>query len=1411
MAFDKTTRNRLAKFVGDARDLIASEFTQQFQTLYGLSANGALTPAEQLGHLDDAGLATAALLRERVAYLVKTHPEDRDGARAAIARLAREQAFTILNRLSALRMAEKRGLVVESVGKGYQSKGFKVFEQVAGAGLGDTYHRYRRYLFCLFDELAVDLGVLFDRSSPQGLLFPREPALQALFEQLNAPDLEHLWAEDETIGWIYQYYNDPEERKQMRKESAAPRNSRELAVRNQFFTPRYVVEFLTDNTLGRIWYEMTKGQTRLKEQCRYLVRRPTEVFLAEGETAPETPEREGLSQEELLKQPVYLQHRPLKDPREIRLLDPACGSMHFGLYAFDLFETLYEEAWDNGACPALRRDYASREEFLRDVPRLIIEHNLHGIDIDPRAVQIAGLSLWLRAQKAWQTQGVRPADRPHVRRSNIVCAEPMPGSPELLDEFVATLDPPLLGELVKTVFDKMQLAGEAGSLLKIEEEIRTAIETARKEWLKQQSDLFTRKDGSQEAFFNTAEQQVIDALHAYAEQADAASYQRRLFADDAARGFAFIDLCRKRYDALVMNPPFGEPAGGSVGLLKDSYGDSSPDIDAAFVDRARDLLTRDGTLGGIYNRTQFFKGYLDAWRKRNLLEERQIDVCADLGYGVLDGAMVEAAAYTTTFHQRDRLSWFSSALSATDKQSRLLATLDAAAYGELTAESYYIHPTELSKIPASRVSYWIAQGLVDSFLHHKPLEDNFGNARQGLITSDNERFLRLTWEVPRNRIGNSASQFSDGRPSKEQESKRWCYYAKGGEYSPYYGDIHLVVLWEHDGAEIRNFFRNERIASRPQNISFYFRPAITYTERTASDFSPRAMPSGCVFDCKGPIVAAATNKVSLEALLGLLNSSIFKYFVELSLAAGDSSVSGSAARQYTQSIIGQVPVPDEITRNSCPLTTLVVRIWKAFCSIETREENSAYFVSYWPTDRCFDLSINGIAKASTKARNSSLFVILEATLQVEQIVNGLYGVEGESKTHVDKVCGTHPELFGTKRFLELPETEQRRFLENSPEKLVSELRGESGSRALTKMSHQADRQIEILAHSFETPASTIIKARTALSPNLAVDAEEAGRFISHCFGCALGRWDIRYTTGESQPPELPDPFDPLPVCPPGMLQNAEGLPAELKDVPGEYPLRISWSGILVDDENHPEDIVSRTREAIEVVWKDRAEAIEREACQFLSVRSLRDYFRRPSGFFADHLQRYSKSRRQAPIYWPLSTKSGSYALWLYYHRLTDQTLHTALADFVDPKLKAVRTELASLREAGTNRARLEELLDLESELADFRDELERIIKLPWKPNLNDGVLITASPLWPLFRLPKWQKDLKDCWQKLQEGEYDWAHLAYTLWPKRVEEVCKRDRSIAIAHGLEHLCQFALPKAKGKRGRKKKAATEEEED
>lgn len=1303
MAFDKITRNRLAGFVADGRDVIADEFTEQFQSLYGISAKGDIAPLKNLGHLDEAGMATAALLRERIEYLVRSHPDDKDGIKAAVARLAREQAFTVLNRLAAIRMAEKRGLIVESVGRGYQSKGFKVFETVAGSVLGDIFHRYRRYLFCLFDELAIDLGILFDRRSPQALLFPRESALLALLDLLNAADLDPLWAEDETIGWIYQYYNDPEERKKMRKESAAPRNSRELAVRNQFFTPRYVVEFLTDNTLGRIWYEMTRGQTRLTEQCRYLVRRPSEIFLAKGETAPETPGQELLSQEELLKQTVHILHRPLKDPREIRLLDPACGSMHFGLYAFDLFETIYEEAWDNGSCPVLQEGYASKDQFLKDVPRLIIEHNIHGIDIDARATQIAALSLWLRAQKAWQQQKVPAADRPGVRRSNIVCAEPMPGSAEMLEEFVATLDPPLLGELVKTVFDKMQLAGEAGYLLKIEEEIRAAIDTARKEWLKQQGDLFSSKEGSQEEFFDTAEQEVIDALRAYAEQADADSYQRRLFADDAARGFAFIDLCRKRYEAVVMNPPFGVATPVVFAQMKKKMPDTYTELYASFVDQGLNMAGSSGRVGAITSRAFLYIGRLEGFRKKKI--QARIDAMLDLAANVMDDAFVEACAYTISAGA-ETSSIVAFDARKCEQRERLFESIRELV-PSIDAELFVSPWSRLRKLPANKILYYLPAKLC-ALLESKALfEPEIGTTRQGMGTFNDFRFVHLLWEIPPHEIG---------------KGKYWEPLAKGGPFSKYYGQIHLAVNWWKDGGELCevNRSRNGQTAQVRQASDYWRLGGCTYSKRSVKGFSARALPKGCIMAGKGPAVISQSKNTE-RYFLGWLNSRLITGLIQLQANAAEFNTGILKALPWVQPDADHHDRIDEISYAMALCARALKRL----------DETDQYFVFSPEPDGHLSSQIQAVYVEQEKLTDE----LNSGEERITQSIDDLYEVDSTP----------------------LAEKQDDEEVEDEEEADVP------GSSELERV------YVEFL--------------------------------ISGLIGTAFGRWDIRYATGARQPPELPDPFGPLPVCPPGMLQNAEGLPAEPKDVPADYPLRISWPGIMVDNENHPEDIVARVREAIEVIWKDRAEAIEQEACGILGAKTLRDYFRRPAAFFADHLKRYSKSRRQAPIYWPLSTKSGSYTLWLYYHRLTDQTLHTCLADFLDPKLRKVQSELDALAGSGGGATRAGELREFIDELKDLRDEIECAIKLPWKPNLNDGVLITASPLHKLFRLPKWQKELKACWDKLAKGDYDWAHLAYTIWPGRVEKACEKDRSIAIAHGLERLCKIQSPKPKKKQGKK----------
>jgi len=1421
MSFDQSTRNRLARFVSDTRRILTDEFTRQCQQEYGIDpSSGVITELGKLVHLNDTQRSTARILRETIEHYIATSPAG--GARAAVERLVRAQAFTVLNRLVALRMAEARGIIIESVCNGYQSKGFQLYTRVAGASLGETGSAYACYLFSIFDELSVDLAVLFDRFSPQGCLFPNEAALVRVLEQLNSIDLDMLWVEDETVGWLYQYFNSQEERKKMREESAAPRNSRELAVRNQFFTPRYVVEFLTDNTLGRIWYEMTQADTTLKEQCRYLVRRPAEIFLKAGDTAPEQPKQDNLSQEDLLKQPVHIPHRPLKDPRTILMLDPACGSMHFGLYAFDLFEVIYHEAWaleEKLGADALSRPpgmkslhdtYAGNDAFMKDVPRLIIEHNLHGIDIDPRCAQIAGLSLWLRAQKAWQRLGLKPAERPAIKRSNIVCAEPMPGEKELLREFVEREFPAaergVCLRLLEAIFDKMQLAGEAGSLLKIEEEIHSAIEHARRQATTPHLFDADIRSLTSEGFWERIEERIYEALRDYAEQTESGGgFQRRLFAEDAARGFAFIDVCRKRYDVVVMNPPFGTPSLNTTSFMALGYPSCKEDIDAAFIARNRAVLGSDGRLGAIVNRTQLTKTTLEDWRRTNLLGQHFVQECADLGLGVLDAALVETAAYILARRPEEFPSLFFRLGRSADRQRDLLWSVSN--HGVESEHQTFVALCSLFKaIPAARVSYWITPTLRRILATFPKLEGNYATARQGTITADNFRFLRLRVEIEADSLAQDLESTFKQKP--------WIFYAKGGEYSPYFQDLQLVVRWGNDGAEIRNFFDSAgSLLSRPQNLEYNFKRALTYTGRTASNLSVRLCPAGCFYSQKGPVIAV-NDSALVNPILGILMSRVIAYFIELSAESIGAVTRGGAARDYTQGIVGNLPLPNDLGRKSKALNALVAQAWSAIAEIEQSNETSIQFVSpfFLGMHQPLRGDIRQLARIRLANEEDRFLRIIGASWSIENEVSELYGLDEAARHEIALEVGLHPGALPDRRDFG---PEAAWAVAASADELIDRLvKRDGASRAVTKLCFYANRQLELAAEYLQCSPTSLVswrRSQSLLPKTLFLSATHD--LLSHIVGVAFGRWDIRYATGEQAAPELPDSFAPLPVCSPGQLQNAQGLPARLEDVPAAYPVRIPWDGIVVDDPNHPLDIERRVREVIEIIWSGNdggptAEAIEHEACEILGVKSLRDYFRKPAGFFADHLKRYSKSRRQAPIYWPLSTASGSYTLWIYYHRLTDQTLFTVINDFIEPKLKQVSLDSSRLR-GKANRSTaddksLEELIDLEMELKELSDELLRIAGF-WKPNLNDGVLITAAPLWRLFKLKPWQKKLKETWEELDAGDYDWAHMALTIAPDRVRLKCKTDKSIAIAHGLEDLYVDLAGAVAKKKPRKIKAA------
>jgi hypothetical protein len=296
----------------------------------------------------------------------------------------------------------------------------------------------------------------------------------------------------------------------------------------------------------------------------------------------------------------------------------------------------------------------------------------------------------------------------------------------------------------------------------------------------------------------------------------------------------------------------------------------------------------------------------------------------------------------------------------------------------------------------------------------------------------------------------------------------------------------------------------------------------------------------------------------------------------------------------------------------------------------------------------------------------------------------------------------------------------------------------------------------------------------------------AAGLVSWSIGVATGRFDLRLVTGERLWPGEPDPFDPLPACSPGMLTGDDRLP--LTEPPLSYAVGVS--AILVDDPGHRLDITARVRSVFDVVFGEDADAWWTDVGEVLGTKGgeVSGWLRK--GFFDYHLKTYSKSRRKAPIMWPIGTRSGSYIIWLYAHNVSADSLYQALNDLLVPKLLAEEGGLTQLRqEAGTSptaaqRKAIDAQERLLGELREFRELLEAVAPL-WAPDLNDGIVLVLAPLWRLFAHHRaWSTELRKHWAKLAKGDYDWAQVAMHLWPERVFVKCGEDRSIAIAHGLE---------------------------
>lgn len=1359
---DKEIRNKIKKMVQNARKELQKEIGELLEGVFGLHKDGTIEDISRLPQIQNDQNAIKA--REGFAYFIEREITAGSRKPDAVNRLILGLTFTHLNRLVALKLMERRKVIRETVSRGSKSNGFvhymvDVLKKTDLSQIEDIDIAYQGYILYQCREVAEEIKVLFDPEDLSSFVFPRPRALKAVLEVINNPEIDTIWDFDETIGWFYQYFTPKEIREQARAESSAPRNSWELAFRNQFYTPRYVVQFLADNTLGRMWYEMMQGNTRLSAYCEYMVKHKNEVFLQKDEKPSAQTEN------------FQVPFREKKDPRLLKILDPACGSGHFLLYIFDLMMIMYMEAYgDKDLGIALQKDYPDKDAFKREIPRLILENNLYGIDIDLRAIQIAALALWLRAQREWIK--IRREDRPRVRNAHLVCAEPMPGNQKLFEDFISTLKPALLGDLVRNVWEKMKLAGEAGSLLQIEQELRTAIHDAKRKWKSLpravQLTLFGKPEPRQlsfalseikdEAFFKEAEEKVFSALRDYAEKVRAENhgYGRRLFAKESIRGFQFIEVLQNRFDVVLMNPPFGAASLPSKEYIDKTYPRTKNDVYAAFVERMLQLLHDKGFIGIISSRTGFFLSCFTKWREEILMKESSLHAVADFGFGVLE-AMVETAAYTVEKTPATGRKAIFFRLLKDDSDAKSEKLLEAIQNAE-SDKRFDVQLDSFPLVPNTPFSYWVSDRIRNKFKEFPPFEGNGGTVKQGLATADDFRFVRANWEVKPTDI-NAITwadwlNVKDGNIPEQQNvfveqttNKRWANFAKGGEYSPYYSDIHLVVNFKFKGKELCLF-----AGSVIRNPDYYFRAGLTYIARTQKTFCAKPLFAGSIFSHVGPAIFVRSPKKHCL----VLNSSAFEFFMQLLNSRGLGETGASKA--YEVGHVQKMPFID-INELQPSLIDLIITFYESDFIVDETTHIFSLPSLFQIYSRFY---INKIVDLNNQFDKEKLNKMLEThhlQKNIDHIVYNLYSI------HPDDCKMIEQEL-----------------------KCVTDTQDE--------VENESDED--------QTEEESVSEGIVDRVQNL----------LMWCIGLVFGRWDVRMALDKSLIPKLADPFDPLPVCPPGMLLSPDGYPAtsgrivseawlkrrvNVLDVPtdvpnptiagNDYPIQIDWDGILVDDEGHSDDIVKKVHEVLTLIYGEHTDEREREILDILDMKSFHDYFRQPKRFFDFHIKRYSKSRRKAPIYWFLQTKKKNYGIWLYYHRLDHDTLFKVLRNYVEPKLNLISSQILEVsqkvantdgRDKRIHEKELEKLEELRQEITEFKEELEKVAKMGYDPNFDDGVILNMAPLHAVI---PWNEPAK-CWKDLESGKYDWAHIAMKYWTERVKAKCKKDKSLAIAHGCE---------------------------
>ncbi|MDR2344799.1 MAG: BREX-1 system adenine-specific DNA-methyltransferase PglX [Planctomycetaceae bacterium] len=696
---------------------------------------------------------------------------------------------------------------------------------------------YQELLLAQCNALHETMPFLFEKVTDETeLLIPNDLLHSELLVRKLVKDIdENLWQNIEIIGWLYQFYISDKKDEVIGKMVA----SEDIPIATQLFTPNWIVKYLVQNTLGKQWIN-SHPDSNLRNNMEYYI--------------PST------NQEVMEYKQVRVE--------ELKFLDPACGSGHILVEAYDLFKTIYLEC-------GYRK---------QDIPYLILSKNLFGIEIDERAAQLAAFALMMKAAEDDKTiltntkiKTITPniitineSDRldaelitqhlnepslktnrvplPHKKFAVIELDEkPLMNPKNLLKDKINLSDINVLMNLFKK-------AKTFGALIRIPETLLPQLEI-----IKNRTKII-------EQYGDLNDQGVIASLKPIIKQ---------------------TEFLAQKYDFVVTNPPYMGNKYLNPILKKfatENYPDTKTDLFAMFIERNCELANENGLLGFMTPFVWMFISSHEKLRNYILNTYTLMSLIRPELHAFFESAYVSICAFVLckNYNSQNKGTFIDlQRFYGADLQpEKTLEAIQNPNCGWL----FHASTTDFKKIPGSPIAYWVSEKIIAVF-ENSILLGKIAEARQGLITGDNNRFLRCWYEVSRNKICFDVT-------SKDGTHAKWFPHEKGGEFRRWYGNQIYVINWEKDGFEIKNFKDDTGyLRSRPQSLDYMFRAAISWSKVSSGLCAFRYFPGGFIFDVSGPFIFTA-NKSFQEILLCFCNTNIATTFLRfiaptLSFQVGD--------------------------------------------------------------------------------------------------------------------------------------------------------------------------------------------------------------------------------------------------------------------------------------------------------------------------------------------------------------------------------------------------------------------------------------------------------------------------------------------------------------------------------------------